>query len=65
MLEKKGGCSKRLVVERKNVWNDICQSKHPSFKIWKRHGNGDSQYICRIYLKLPPGLHYFRMWVGS
>ena len=34
-----GGCSKSLVIERKSFWNDIFQSKHHRFKIWK--GQGD------------------------
>ena len=37
--KKRCGCNKHLVIGRKNFWNDICQSKDPSFKRWKRHGD--------------------------
>ena len=37
--EMRWRCSKHLVIKRKNFWNGICQSKDPSFKMWKRHGD--------------------------
>ena len=43
------GVVKHLVMERKSFWNDFCQSKYPSFKIWMRHGDLGSQHICRIH----------------
>ena len=38
-LKRRWGCSKHFVIERKKLWNDIFQSKHPNFKIWKRNGD--------------------------
>ena len=34
-----GGVVNIWSLKEKKFWNDICQSKQPSSKIWKRHGD--------------------------
>ena len=34
-----GGVVNIWSLNEKKFWNDIYQFKHPSFKIWKRHGD--------------------------